>query len=440
MQSTQQEDLSAHVNDIVRALEGRVDPEAVEDELRRYLEYGVPLQQARRDIVRNHGGRLTGGRRKLEALLAGDTRVDLVAKVLTVNPKEVSLGGEPKRIFYGYLADGTKRVSYTAWKDFNLQPGSFIEVSNAYVKEWRDVIDVNLGDYATVKPSDERFDVVDAPAGFRGGAGEPTTIRELRDGMGSVAVVARVLSIEEKKITGPNGERTLREGELADGTGRVPFTAWGAQPLAAGQVVRVQNAYVRSWRGAPQLNFGDNATVAEMPAETLPPVEALSGFATATLGDLAATGGATAVAVEGVVLEIKPGSGLIFRCTQCKRVLQNRMCRVHGRVEGQPDLRVKAVLDDGRGVLTFFLPREPTERLVGRTLEEAQNMAKEAMTTDVVQEEVARKLVARRLRVRGNVTSDEFGLQMIASDAQVTVPGDLRAEAERLLDEIQEVA
>ena len=41
------ENLAPHVNELTRALQNRVDPASLEDELRRYLEYGVPLAQAK---------------------------------------------------------------------------------------------------------------------------------------------------------------------------------------------------------------------------------------------------------------------------------------------------------------------------------------------------------------------------------------------------------
>lgn len=438
----QSEDLGPHVNEIARALDARVDPEQIEDELRKYLEYGVALPEAKRAIVRQHGGRLGGGKRKLDALVAGDSKVDAVAKVLAVNTREVTINGEKKNIWYGFLADDTRRLAFTAWKDFNLQPGTFVEIRNAYVRSWRDNLDLNLGEYAGVAPTDERFEVADAPPAPATGraAGATVSVREVRDGMNSVTLVARVLSLEEKTVNGKEGPRTLRQGTLADTTGRIPFTAWGAQPITAGAVVRIENGWVKSWRGAPQLNFGDNATVTELPATSLPPTSELDKPATATIADLASSGGATGVLVEGVLLDVKPGSGLVFRCTQCSRVLQNRICRVHGKVEGQPDLRVKGVLDDGHAPMTVFLMRGATEKILGKSLDQCQAMAKEAMTTEVVYDEVAKLLVARRLAVQGNVTSDEFGLQMIATDAFFPDAKDVRKEAERLLDELEEVA
>lgn len=56
--------------------------------------------------------------------------------------------------------------------------------------------------------------------------------------------------------------------------------------------------------------------------------------------------------IEGALVDMQSGSGLIKRCPDddCTRVLQNGWCSEHGKVEGEFDLRVKGVIDDGREV------------------------------------------------------------------------------------------
>ena len=455
----QTENLAPHVNEIARALGNKMDPPAIEDELRRYLEYGVPLQQAKRDIVRMHGGTLNAGGKKVADLLPEDRGVDLKVKLLTVNPKEITVKGAQKTIWYGFLADESGRTAYTAWKDFNLQPGLVYRLKNAYVKKgFREGVDVQLGDYSGAEATTEQMDVKDDFGAARGGlaadAGSRIAterqVKELRDGMGSVTLTARVLDAHEKVISTVNGQKTIVEGELADETGRVAFSAWEPDRLPpefkANAVVTVKGAYVRSFRGVPQLNFGQYATLEVRPADALPGMEVLTQAKPFTLGELEAAGGAQGVQAEGVVLEVKKGSGLIFRCGTegCTRVLQNKECRIHGKQKGVPDLRIKAVLDDGLGAATFFANRAATERILGKTLDECQEMARDAMTTDVVQDELVQKLTARRVFVTGNATSDEFGLQIIASDVTYAPPKDVEAEAEKLLarlaESLQEVA
>lgn len=430
------EELAPHVADITRALQGKVQQEQVQAELARYLDYGVPLTQAKRDIVRNYGGRPGASvTKKLRDVLPSDGSVDFIARIVTVNPKEVTLQGEKRTIYFGLLGDETRTLPYTAWKDFGLEKGSTIAVRNAYVKEWRGEPQVNLGERAQVQRAGEEL----APGELGPRASQEKKVRELRGSLPAVSLVVRVLKVQPRELTIEGKQRQLWSGEVADETGKVRFTAWRDFQLQEDAVVRLTNAYTKSWRGMPDLNLGDSALVEVLASDALPPRSQLQAAQPIGVGELEDLGGGADVLVEGTLLEVRKGSGLIFRCPDCKRVLQKSECRLHGKVKGNPDLRVKGVLDDGTGALTVFLPREIVEQVLGRTMEECQAMAKEAMSPDVVEEELARKLTARLLRVVGNATSDDFGLMLIASRTEVVKPESLKAEAEKLLAELGEV-
>jgi replication factor A1 len=467
----QTENLAPHVQEIARAVGSKMDAGAIEDELRRYLEYGVPLAQAKRDIVRMHGGTLQAGMRRVADLQPEERGVDLKVKILTVNPKQITVKGQPKQIFYGYLADASGKTPYTAWKDLQLERGANYVIKNAYVKKgFREGVDVQLGDYTNAARTSDAIDVKDdfAPnansydAGARLSAEH--TVKELRDGMGSVTLTARILEAREKVISTANGQKTLVEGELADDTGRAPFSAWEPEKLPAefkeNAVVRVKGAYVRAFRGVPSLNFGQYATVEILPATALPDKAALLVEKPFTLGELEAIGGGDGILVRGVVIDVKKGSGIIFRCgaldaargnEPCKRVLQAYECRVHGKNDtptakattpGRPraiaDLRIKAVLDDGHGAATFFANREATERVLGKTLAQCEEAARDAMTTDVIQDELTDKLTARRVALHGWARTDEFGLTLNATAVELLPPPDAASEAEALLAKLAE--
>jgi replication factor A1 len=155
-----------------------------------------------------------------------------------------------------------------------------------------------------------------------------------------------------------------------------------------------------------------------------------------TIEDVERVGGATDALIIGTIVDIKEGSGLIRRCPQCKRVVQKGACRLHGKVDGFPDLRVKAVLDDGNASLTAVMNRPVTESLIGMNLEECVRQAKEAMNTEVIREIVEEKLLARPLELRGNVLSDEYGLMMIVVDAS-SVRMDVQAKAAEILANVE---
>ena len=97
---------------------------------------------------------------------------------------------------------------------------------------------------------------------------------------------------------------------------------------------------------------------------------------------------------------------------------------------------MKAVLDDGSGALTAVFDRELTESLLDKTMEDCIAQAKDAMSTDVVRDELADLLVAQPMEARGNVTSDDYGLMMIVQSAKM-LKVDVQAEAREMLEGLE---
>jgi len=246
-----------------------------------------------------------------------------------------------------------------------------------------------------------------------------------------------VLQVEAKSVTVEGAAKTVHQGLLADATGRVQFSAWKDYGLKAGDALRLEGAYVKGFRGLPQVSFDDRAKVEVLAESDLPGLEQLSQAPRAWIEDLAERGGAVDVTLRGIVVDIREGSGLIHRCPECKRVLTKDACRLHGAVKGQSDLRVKAVLDDGSGALTAVFDRELTEALLERTLEQCLTQAREAMSVEVIRDAIADVLVAQPIEARGNVTSDEYGLMMIVQEAKI-LRVDVQEEARAMLGALEE--
>jgi replication factor A1 len=122
------------------------------------------------------------------------------------------------------------------------------------------------------------------------------------------------------------------------------------------------------------------------------------------------------VIVTGNVLEVRDGSGLIERCPDCGRVVQNGQCRAHGDVDGEDDMRVKAIVDDGTGTLTAVLDRELTEAVYGGTMADAKAEAREAMDKEVVADAIRDRIVGFEARVRGSLSVDEYGPNLDATE------------------------
>jgi len=435
------EELAPHVEEISRALGDKLSEEQIESELKRYVEvYRLSMPMAKRTIVKKYGGdasAFSGGfRRKLGELRPNEPNVEFIAKLVSVNAKDVTVKGESKKIMFGFLGDDTTTLPWTAWETegMELQKGDVISVKGAYTREYQGRIQVNFGNRVSIKKEDPS---VIGDIQIATGPPRVATIGDLRDGMGFVEVKGRILAVEEREVTAKGEAKKIHSGVVADETGKVQFTAWTDFRLKQGEVVRISKASVRSWRGIPQLSFDDRAEVIRV-KEKFPSAEELQKTGLRMIAEIASKGGAADALVRGVLLEVRDGSGLIMRCPDCKRALQKGMCKIHGRVEGIPDLRIKAILDDGSGAVSAVMNRELTEKLLGTTLDECMKKAKDAMNFDVVKDMFDEQLGMKVLTVSGSITVEGFGLSMIAREVFLE-KADVKQEIEKLLVELEAV-
>ena len=433
------ENLAPHVQEIARALGDKLSEEQIAEELRKYVDvYRLSIPMAKRTIVKKYGGDVdafsSGIQRKLAEIRPNEPVVDFIAKILSTNTKEITAKGEKKTIMFGFLGDETTSLPWTAWETegLDLQKGDVISVKGAYTREYQGRVQVNFGNRVSIKKEDPS---TIAEVQIAQGPPKVVTIGELRESMGFVEVKGRLLSVDSREVIVQGQAKNIFSGIVADETGKVQFTAWSDFKLKQGEVVRISKATVKSWRGIPQLNFDERAELTKV-KEKFPSVEELQKSGRRMISEVAGKGGASDAVLEGVVIEVRDGSGLIVRCPECKRALQKGMCKVHGRVEGYPDLRVKAILDDGTGAVSVVMGRELTERLMDTTLDECMSKAKEAMNFDIVKDMIDERLTLKVLSVVGNVTADEYGLSMIVKEAE-PAKREVKPEAEKLLVELE---
>jgi replication factor A1 len=431
--------LAPHIEEIARALGDKLSEEQIAEELQKYVDvYKLSIPMAKRTIVKKYGGDSSGFsagfQRKLAELRPNEPNVDFVAKVLSANAKEIQAKGEKKHIVFGFLGDDTTTLPYTAWEieDLQLNKGDVISVKGAYTREYQGRVQVNFGSRVSIKKED-----LSTVGDIQVAQGPPRAvgIGELREAMGYVEVKGRILSLEPREVTVQGETKKIFSGVLADETGKVQFTAWSDFKLEQGEVVKVSRGTVKAWRGIPQLNFDERGEVIKI-KEKYPSAEELRKTGVRMIAEIAAKGGAVDATVRGVLIEVRDGSGLIMRCQECKRALQKGMCKIHGRVDGYPDLRVKAILDDGSGAVGVVMNRELSEKLLDITLDESMQKAKEKMNFDIVKDEMDELLTLKVLTVSGPVTADQYGLSMIAKEAQLSAI-DVKQEAEKLLVELE---
>jgi replication factor A1 len=197
----------------------------------------------------------------------------------------------------------------------------------------------------------------------------------------------------------PRSDSVAQVGLVGDETGTIKFTKWAKSDLPdleLDQAYHLSNVVTDEYEGRFSVKLNRTTTI--------DPIEE-----TIDVGDQTVT-------AEGALIDVQSGSGLIKRCPEeeCTRVLQNGRCSEHGEVEGEFDLRIKAVLDDGESVHEVIFDQTATENLTGMTLEEAKDMAMDALDTSVVAEEMCADIVGRYYRVEG----PQYGRYVLADDVE----------------------
>jgi len=196
-----------------------------------------------------------------------------------------------------------------------------------------------------------------------------------------VDVTAKVVELWE-----PRSESVAQVGLLGDESGTIKFTKWAASDLdelEEGAVYHLGNVVTDEYQGRYSVKLNRTTTITERDEDI-------------EVGDDETT-------VEGALVDVQSGSGLIKRCPEedCTRVLQNGRCAEHGEVEGEFDLRIKGVLDDGVSVHEVIMNQETTEAVTGIALEEAKQQAMDALDTTVVADEMREMLLGRYYRISG---------------------------------------
>ena len=184
----------------------------------------------------------------------------------------------------------------------------------------------------------------------------------------------------------PRSDSISQVGLLGDESGTIKFVAFETSELEKieeGNSYELSNVVTDEYQGTHSVKLNRTTTITEIDDEI-------------EVGDNSET-------TEGVLVDVQSGSGLIKRCPEedCTRVLQNGRCAEHGEVDGEFDLRIKAVLDDGKTVQDVIFNREATEKLTGIDLAEAKQLAKDALDTTVVAGEMRADILGRYFTVTG---------------------------------------
>jgi len=429
------EDIDSHIDEIINILqdksEEKISKKEIKKEFEKFMEYGVPIKQAKQTIIKKYRedvvftGDYSSERTLISKLKPNQSSVKILGHIVAINPKDVTVKGENKKIFYGILEDESGTVPFTSWTDIEANKGDVVEISNAYTREWQGSVQLNIGDRVQVEKKDKDK--------LPKSAFEPKkyNVEDLHSGIGRVEVNAKVLDINEREVEIDGKNKKVFSGIIADETGKAQFTAWNDFKIKKDDVIKISGGYIKSWKGIPQLTFDENAKVEKLDNKKISRKDIKTELQ--PMFKLEEKRGALDVEVQGTVIDIRPGSGFVLRCPECNRVLQDGECTIHGKVDGQDDMRLKLVVDDGTGAVNSILNKDLTKEILGKTLSDIKKI-----NEDQFEELVKEKVFAKEIKLKGNALSDRFGITFIPKEVEITEV-DIKKETEKILQNLEDL-
>lgn len=344
------------------------------------VNFRVPESEARRSVLnyffKEHGivpqVRAGSDKVKIADIKEAGKWVDIEAKVLDLwEPAAETISQT------GLLGDATGSIKFVKWAKSelpNLELGKSYLLKKMVTDEFQGRFSVKLNRTSQIEPLGAE---VEAKPASR--APQQVNVAEINEPGKWIDLRVKVAQLWET-----NSEAISQSGLLGDETGSIKFVKWvkaDLPDLEEGKSYLLKNLVTDEFQGRFSVKMNRTSQI--------------------ELLDVDVEIGSIAAEFSGAMVDVQKGSGLIKRCPVCKRSLAKGVCSEHGKVDGTYDLRIKAVLDDGRRVQDLLVNRETTERLLNLTLEEAKQMAMEALDHEVVRSLIESKLMGRYYSVTG---------------------------------------
>jgi len=358
-----------------------VPDEEIASRLKKLIDdFRVPEGEARRSVLnyflKEHGimpqVRASSEKVKISEIKEAGKWVDLEVKVLDLwEPATEAISQT------GLIGDGSGSMKFVKWAKSelpNLELGQSYLLKRVVTDEFQGRFSVKLNRTSQIEPLEKE---VEARPASR--AAQAVKVVEITESGLWVDLKVKVAQLWEA-----NSDSISQSGLVGDETGSIKFVKWvkaDLPNLEEGKSYLLRNLVTDEFQGRFSVKLNRTSQIEPL--------------------DVDVEIGSQAAEFSGALVDVQKGSGLIKRCPVCKRSLAKGVCTEHGKVDGTYDLRIKAVLDDGRRVQDVLINRETTERLVGLTLDDAKQMAMEALDHEVVRGLIESKLMGRYFSITG---------------------------------------
>ncbi len=343
--------------------------------------------------------------------------VNVVARILTTKPEVIVRrdGSGQIDVTRGRLADPSGSIGFLSWVPFEHQEGSLVKITGASVRKFRDTPEISINDGTVIEPyHDTAFPDMSELA-----VSTKSTIADLRNGMRDVGITLQVESWNQRTFTSEDGsQKVVRSGDVIDPSGRCRLTAWCEFDPAPGDFIRIEGGRVQFWQGSPDLVIDQREQVIDLSDPPWEKIDPEGHWIDLDLTSLVNGGSRRGIRTSGTVVAVRPDSGIVERCPECRRVLRDGACTEHGPQRGQEDLRLRFVIDNGVSNASLLMSREPAEAFLGLGMDGVRDQIASEGREGFVASLRARALSGAMV-IHGRTIVDDQGAMVLADTAEL---------------------
>ena len=394
----------------------------------------ININQASRVVVLREGVRTvtTPGEPVEISSIKSEGNVTVVGRLLASRNDVIHRrdGSGSIEVVRGRIADDTGAIGFLSWESFDHEVGSLLKIENAQVNVFRDTPEINIGSSSRIEIyHDSNFASAEDLV-----ARSVSKIEDLRDGSRDVEIIVEIQKMIRRDFQGKDGEsKSVWSGDVADPTGKCRTSMWEEPPFdfeSTPVIVRIKGARVRAWQGVPDITVDNSSQVEVLAAAPWgEDVDLANNFVSVELDELSSGASRVGISTQGTIVSIREDSGIIYRCPECRRVLRDGECAIHGAQDGNMDVRLRMVLDNGKSTISLIVNKSATESLLGMSQADISSNVSENGSMQFIQD-LRERLLGRELLANGRTIVDEQGAMLLSDDVELIETDSVLAASE----------
>jgi ssDNA-binding replication factor A large subunit len=318
-------------------------------------------------------------------------------------------------IFRGKIADSSGSIGFLSWVPFDFKQGELIKLNNISVRKFRDTPEINISNDAKIELyRDNNFSSLEDLSQIT-----KSNISDLRNGMRDISITLQIITWEQRTFTSEDGvERIVRSGDVIDPTGMCRLTAWCDFNPKGGDYIHLTGTRAQFWQGSPDLVVDDIDQIEQVTNAPWEDIDPSNHWVEVDFDELSNGGSRRGIRTSALIVSVRKDSGIIHRCSNCRRVLRDDACAEHGIVDGVEDLRLRFVLDSGVSNASLLLSKGPSEVFLKNTFEEIKAQISTSGSDGFIAS-LRNSLLSRKVEVEGRALIDDQGTMILAERMEI---------------------